>query len=172
MAENYLNPKVRISNTDSKGRGLFAEEKIMKGEIIEETADVQIISKKELATMPKEWRQLCYEINDREEICPKDINNPPAGFLINHSCDPNCGSTPDVFTTVAMKDIEKGEELTYDYAMTDSGNFEMECYCRAVNCRKIIKGTDWMIPDLQKRYAGYFQKNIQEKIDVQKTLPL
>lgn len=165
MAENYLNSKIVIKSTLDKGRGLFAGEKIMKDEIIEDTKDIQILTKTELATMPKIWRQLCYEINDKEEICPKDINNPPAGFLMNHSCEPNCGSGLDFSTTVAMRDIEAGEELTYDYAMTDSGNFEMKCNCGTKSCREFIRGSDWRIPELQQKYKGYFQKNIQEKID-------
>ena len=165
MTENYLNPKIVIRETTNKGRGLFAKEKINKGEIIENTTDIQILTKVELAKMPKIWRELCYEINDREEVCPKDINNPPAGFLINHSCEPNCGSGLDFSTTVAMRDIEGGEELTYDYAMTDSGKYAMKCECNTKSCRGLIQGSDWQMPDLQNKYKGYFQKNIQDKID-------
>jgi SET domain-containing protein len=165
VPENYLNPKVSVDNTADKGRGLFAKEKIEKGELIEETKDIQILTKAELATMPKIWRQLCYEISDQEEICPQDINNPGPGFLINHSCEPNCGSTSGDFGMVAMRDIEAGEELTYDYAMTDAGNYEMKCNCGTRSCRHFIRGSDWQIPELQEKYKGYFQKNIQDKID-------
>ncbi len=165
MPENYLNPKVYIKETANKGRGLFAKEKINKGETIENTTDIQILPKSELAKMPKIWRSLCYEINDHEEICPKDINNPPAGFLINHSCEPNVGSSLNFFETVAMRDIEPGEELMYDYAMTDSGNYEMKCECGTKSCRHFIRGSDWQRSELQEKYKGYFQKNIQDKID-------
>ena len=73
---------------------------------------------------------------------------------------------------VAMREIGVGEELTYDYAMTDSGNYDMECKCDSKNCRKRIRGDDWMIPEIQKRYKGYFQKNIQDKINTLKMFPL
>jgi len=41
-----------------------------------------------------------------------------AGDLVNHSCDPNCGLVGAVLV-VAMRDIEPGEEITFDYAMSD-----------------------------------------------------
>ncbi|HYC83179.1 MAG TPA: SET domain-containing protein [Candidatus Paceibacterota bacterium] len=162
---NYLNPKVEVRNTPDKGRGLFAKEKIFKGETIEKTTEgVQVLTKAEIAAKPDAhlWKSLCYEIGNDKEECPIDIHNPPASFLINHSCDPNVGVGDDM---VAMRDIETGEELTYDYAMTDSGNYDMECKCGSWNCRGRIKGDDWMMPELQERYRGYFAENIQEKID-------
>ncbi len=166
---NYINPKIEVRNTPEKGKGLFAKEKILKGELIDRTEDVQILTKEEIKKKPNFilWKQLCYEINDNEEECPLDINNPSAGFLMNHSCDPNVGIKDN--WPHAMRDIEKDEEVTYDDVMTDSGNYDMECKCRTKLCRGRIKGSDWKLPALQKRYKGYFQKNIQEKMDSFKT---
>lgn len=72
---------------------------------------------------------------------------------------------PDLLTGIALRDIEAGEELTYDYATTDSRHANFACFCGSPNCRKVITGNDWMLLELQERYRGYFQKNIQEKID-------
>lgn len=75
-------------------------------------------------------------------------------------------------TLAAMRDIRPGEELTYDYAMTD-GDYEgmdcepqrpMECLCGAPNCRGIITGNDWRRKDLQEKYKGYFSPYLQEMI--------
>ena len=165
-----LNKKVEVRMTLNKGRGLFAIEKIFKDEIIEDSEealkDTQILTKAEIAAKeyPELWKSLCYEIGGVKEVCPKDIDNPPAGFLINHSCDPNVGIKED--NMIAMRDIEAGEELAYDYVMTDSGNWNNECLCGSKNCRGRRSGKDWMIPELQKKYKGYFQKNIQDKIDL------
>jgi len=41
----------------------------------------------------------------------------------------------------------------------------MECQCDHPNCRKLITEDDWQQPDLQRRYDGYFQWYLQEKID-------
>jgi hypothetical protein len=32
------------------------------------------------------------------------------------------------------------------------------------NCRKILTGKDWQLPELQKRYAGYFSAYLARKI--------
>ena len=63
-----------------------------------------------------------------------------------------------------MRDIEAGEELTHDWAMTDDDNYEMECHCGAANCRRVITGQDWLKPDLQEKYRGYMSWYLEEKI--------
>jgi hypothetical protein len=40
----------------------------------------------------------------------------------------------------------------------------MECSCGAPECRKIITGGDWRLPELRRRYAGYFSRYIQDRI--------
>ena len=83
--------------------------------------------------------------------------------FINHSCNPNCGIKGHL-QIVAMRDIESGEEITFDYAMTESSDYSMDCKCGAKNCRKTITGNDWKLPILQKRYNGYFSNYIQIKL--------
>jgi uncharacterized protein len=58
--------------------------------------------------------------------------------FVNHSCDPNCESDQirDRIWIVALRDIEAGEELTYDYCLWDGEpGDEAPCYCGAKNCR-------------------------------------
>jgi hypothetical protein len=85
--------------------------------------------------------------------------------VLNHCCDPNLGWT-DATTLVAIRDIDAGEELTVDYAtaITDPG-FVMMCHCETYRCRQVIEGTDWQIPQLQKRYAGHWLPDVQQLID-------
>ncbi len=55
---------------------------------------------------------------------------------INHSCDPNC-ETDEIkgrIWIIAIRDIEPGEELSYDYMLYD-GEGEAPCHCGAKNCR-------------------------------------
>ena len=84
---------------------------------------------------------------------------------LNHSCDPNLGVQGQI-VFVALRDITAGEELTFDYAMTDDEPYEMECNCRVSGCRKVITGADWMQGDLQRKYNGYFSWFIQRRLDV------
>jgi len=63
--------------------------------------------------------------------------------FINHSCDPNCES--DVVDgrvyIIALRDIEPGEELTYDYALeieedsTPEEDAAYACRCGSPQCR-------------------------------------
>ena len=90
--------------------------------------------------------------------------------LINHSCTPNVGISGQVFY-VAMQQIRAGEEIVYDYAMICASNpkselvFGFPCCCGSKNCRGMVTEGDWELPELQKRYKGYFSWYIQEKID-------
>ena len=61
--------------------------------------------------------------------------------LINHSCDPNCevyGTGLKVWV-YAIRDIKKGEELTYDYGFSfDEDYKDFPCKCKSKNCVKYI----------------------------------
>lgn len=168
---SYLNPKVVLRDTSDprRGLGLFAREAIAKGEPIGDTSgDTQLLAKSEVQNLTERQRGWCYEVDGEHEMCPKDLENPSAIWFMNHSCDPNVGSLPDFHRTIAMRDIAAGEEVTYDYATTDAGEWDLECACGSPQCRKTVRGSDWKLPELQEKYRGYFQKNIQEKIDAMK----
>ena len=94
-------------------------------------------------------------VGNRDEIEEVDF--------LNHSCDPNCG-IKDRFKIVAMRDIEPDEEITFDYAMSESYYYSMRCLCGSEKCRKIITGDDWKILDLWKRYNNFFSYYLQKKI--------
>ena len=81
----------------------------------------------------------------------------------NHSCEPNLGVAGQVIF-VAMRDIEAGEELTHDWAMTDDDQNSMECHCGASTCRGTVTGQDWHRPDLQEKYRGFFSWYLERKI--------
>lgn len=168
---SYVNPNIEARDTGDprRGIGLFARAKISQGELVGDTeGETQILTKGQVSRLTLRQQGWCYEVDDQHEMCPADLENPSPIWFMNHSCDPNVGSHSDFHRTVAMRDIEPGEELTYDYAMTDAGRYDLQCFCGKPNCRKIIRGTDWMLAELQERYQGYFQKNVQEKIDAMK----
>ncbi len=65
---------------------------------------------------------------------------------INHSCDPNCESREEkgkIFI-YALKEIESGEELFYDYSLfidqkiTKAIKNAHKCECGSKNCRKTM----------------------------------
>jgi hypothetical protein len=82
---------------------------------------------------------------------------------INHACDPNCGFLDEV-TLVALRPIEAGEEITFDYAMSDSTEYdEFDCGCGSSMCRGVVRAQDWLLPALQ-RYAQYFSPYLRAKL--------
>ena len=84
---------------------------------------------------------------------------------LNHSCEPNVGWTA-TGELVAMHDIAADAELTTDYALhVDDPALVLMCHCETYRCRQVIEGTDWQIPQLQKRYAGFFAPAVQRRID-------
>ncbi|KAG9391646.1 SET domain [Carpediemonas membranifera] len=63
--------------------------------------------------------------------------------FINHCCDPNCVASSNTATRTiyikAKRDIEPGEEITYDYKLPYvSAKERVRCHCGARNCRMFI----------------------------------
>jgi len=81
-------------------------------------------------------------------------------YYLNHSCDPN------ILNGTAWRDIEVGEEITTDLAYCEaSPNYLLEpCNCGSRLCRGRVTGNDWRIPELQRRYRGYFTLYIERRI--------
>jgi len=93
----------------------------------------------------------------------------PADF-VQHACEPNCGMRGSVMI-VTMRDVAAGEALTYDYAMCDGSDYdEFQCSCGAATCRGKITGQDWMRPELQLRYRGFFSPYLARRISELVTL--
>jgi hypothetical protein len=59
-------------------------------------------------------------------------------MFINHSCAPNC-ETEEIdgcVWIIAIRSIQAGEELTYDYYLYDGDDDEARCNCGSAHCRK------------------------------------
>ncbi len=135
------------------GKGVFAGECIKAGELI---ASFDGLIYRDDAP---EWDdpKLAVYLADHAIQFGKDRWRDSSGFanLINHSCEPNCG-VKNLFDIVAMRDIAPGEELTWDYEMTENGSvWVMNCACRQINCRKIIGAYDNMPKEIREKYYGY-----------------
>ena len=118
------------------------------------------------------WRSLEPELGAAEIQVADDLFIAPdsAGrregsmLFTNHSCDPNIALQGQI-VFVAMRDIVPGEELTHDWATTDDLDYSIRCHCGSPRCRGMVTGRDWMRPDLQARYRGWFCWHIQRRID-------
>lgn len=107
------------------------------------------------------------QIEDDLYIAPRCAAEVEANILcLNHACEPNVGVRGQV-TFVAMQEIPKDTELTIDYAMIDGDPDErMDCRCGESSCRHAITGNDWRLPDLRRRYAGYFSRYLEQRMRI------
>ena len=82
-------------------------------------------------------------------------------MYVNHSCDPNTGIKGKV-TFVALRNIKKDEEITFDYSISEDSLWEMPCNCGAKNCRKIVGGIKTLPEKTYKKYLPYIPKYFQK----------
>lgn len=161
---SYTSHKTTKSDSQKHGTGLFAVESISKGEVIAiKSGDV--VTRSEAIAVADEIGDYFFQIHDNFFFSPSTEADLEMNTLhINHSCEPSVGILGSV-TFVAMRDIAAGEELSYDIAMTSAHEYGFTCNCEKNNCRKEVSGSDWMLPELQDRYKGYFSSYIQSLID-------
>lgn len=142
------NKKVVIKKTKKRGRGVFAKTRILKGEVIAVFDGPTYDGDFEDWTDDLYYHAIQY---GRE----KWRDSKGIARLINHSCDPNCGIR-SLFKVVAMRDIMPGEEVTWDYEMTEKNPYwRMKCHCGTEICRKVIGDYSRMPRSIRKKYGNY-----------------
>lgn len=161
MRHSWLTPHSEVRPAGGKGVGVFATAPVRAGDCVAGFGGY-VMTREEFERLPVEQQVHSLQIDvDLFLACP--TSQEPAD-LINHSCEPNCGIAGNVLL-VAMRDIAVGEELTFDYAMCDADDYdEFECACATPGCRRKVTGNDWMIPELQDRYAGHFSTYLERRI--------
>ncbi|NWG17677.1 MAG: SET domain-containing protein-lysine N-methyltransferase [Chloroflexi bacterium] len=141
--------------------GVFAREAIAAGELLLMWAGV-LVNLDGLRRLPPLTQSHSLQVEDDLFLTP--LHTEPVDF-VNHSCDPNAGLSGQI-ALVALRDIQPGEEICFDYAMSDGTPYdEFVCRCGAPNCRGRVTGEDWKLPDLQARYRGYFSPYLQRRIN-------
>ncbi len=137
---------IEVRASGIHGKGVFAVAPIAAGKrVIEYTGP--IITWKEAQRRhphnPDEPNHtFFFHIDDKRVI--DGLHGGPAKW-INHACDANCEADEDeeagrVFIK-ALRDIEPGEELNYDYGLVLDGRHtkkikkEYECRCGSPECR-------------------------------------
>lgn len=160
---SYISPKLEARPRKKKsGYGVFAHLPIEKGELLVVWGG-KVINGEELQQLPAITQRHSIQVEDDLYLAPLAPAE-PADF-VNHCCNPNAGMSGQI-ALVAMRDINAGEEVCYDYAMSDGSPYdEFECACNTPDCRGLVTGEDWRNPELWERYAGYFSPYLQRRID-------
>ncbi len=118
---------VRASRIHRGGKGVFAIRKIKKEERIIEYRGKRLTKKQSDKVDPT----YLFELNSRY-----DVNGTNAARYINHSCEPNCEAdiTRGRIWISALRDIEPGEELCYNYRYGYKESSDYPCECGTASC--------------------------------------
>ena len=128
---------MEVAPAGLKGNGLFAKQRISKGQFIIEYIG-EVINQEHVQ---KRLTKKCFYalLLKKGMFIDSSVAGNEARF-INHSCDPNAiadyvyvGNEKRV-GIFALKTIEKGEEITFDYLYEDWGETPAKCYCGSANC--------------------------------------
>jgi SET domain-containing protein len=161
---SYRSPKSEVRNSPIHGRGLFANARIDKGEVVLVKGGHIVNWETLRRDITPTLGPVEIQIGDDFFIAPVTAEERELSMLYsNHSCDANLGMRGEI-TFVALRDIAADEELTHDWCTTDDDDYSVKCNCRSSNCRGTLTGKDWQRPELQKRYAGYFSAYLAKKI--------
>ena len=149
--------KIRIGKSKFHQKGLIATRNIQKGEKIFKIEGVKIkffINNETQATKAG-WNWIGWGKNTW-------IDPISYGLFINHSCNPSAGIKNRI-DVVAIKNIRRGEEVTFDYSLSEADIFwHIQCNCRSSNCRKTIRSIQFLPEKIFKKdnkyIPLYFQK--------------
>jgi uncharacterized protein len=142
------NPKIYLRATEKTGKGVFTRKPIKRGELVA-AFDGQRFDGRFQA-----WTEdlLSHAIQYGASRWRDSVG---LARYLNHSCEPNCGIR-GLFQIVAMRDIAAGEELTWDYEMTEKSDwYRLRCRCGSPKCRKVIGHHDRMPAEVRALYKGY-----------------
>jgi hypothetical protein len=159
----YLSPKLQARRHPKKGGwGVFAHEPVAQGELLLVWAG-DVINYRQLLRLPEKLRRRTVQVE--EGLYQVSTRTTERADYINHSCRPNAGMSGQI-ALVALRDIEPGEEVCFDYAMCDGSPYDQfVCQCGEPECRGLVTGSDWSRPDLWDRYRGFFSPYLQRRID-------
>ena len=159
---SYHSPKLQARHINGKGgRALVVREPVEAGELVVVWGG-EAVHASRLDTLSPAERLLTIQVE--EDLYLVSAEDGPADW-VNHSCHPNCGLSGQV-ALVALRRLEPGEEVCFDYAMSDGSPYDQfTCGCGGAECRGRITGEDWSRPELWKRYRGHFSPYLQRRID-------
>jgi len=156
----WLSPRLAVVDAPAKGgRAVVAREPVSAGELVAIWGGVELDGASLDALPPDTY---AVQIDDDRYLASLERVDPPD--YINHSCRPNLGlAGPRAL--VALRAIEPGEEVCFDYAMTESSaGLDFRCGCGEPDCRGRVTGRDWRDPALWARYGSRFSPYLLGRI--------
>lgn len=137
--------KYRMQGNAIAGFGIYATEAIRKDELIfkgeeksQRIATRQYINENWKGREMENFRRYAYPLSNEVFLLWDD--NPAGWAPQNHSCEANTAYRG--LNVYALRDINKGEELTLDYSLFLDEHMEpFHCTCGSAHCKGTISGT-------------------------------
>jgi SET domain-containing protein len=111
--------RARVAPSDLHGLGLFAAEFIPRGTIVWTfvAGFDHTFTQSQLLALPLHVRErvLFYCDGDFDPATGVHTLSGDDARFTNHSNQPNTANAPDGISTLAIRDIQSGEEITWDY---------------------------------------------------------
>ena len=150
MSKNGREPLYVVRNSGIHGRGVFAVRQIRKGTRILEYTGERISNdeadRRYDDTRMQRHHTFLFTLDSKTVIDGAISVGGGDASYINHSCEPNCEAviTGKKIFIHALRGIEPGTELTYDYQYERTGRNDAQlekfylCKCGAPSCRGSI----------------------------------
>jgi uncharacterized protein len=135
------------------GTGAFANTAIRRGVRVLEYVG-QMISKAESLRRCQGDNEYIFALNAEHDL-DGNVEWNPARF-INHSCDPNCEALMEEgrIWIVARRDVQRGEEITFNYAYDLEDYEDYPCRCGSPNCVGYIVAEEFFQHVLSRKAGG------------------
>lgn len=147
-----LSKKIIKIESKIEGIGIFASENIKKGEIVA-IFEGRKISKNEADELYTQGFDYLLQIDNELFLYLEEDSK-----FINHCCNPNTSFLLQNGELIALRDINKNEEITFDYSTNENTDFIIEnCRCNSQNCRKKIKKYSETIFDYDAIISPYLK---------------
>jgi SET domain-containing protein len=162
-SENARGPRLFLAKSVIHGRGVFSREFIRTGDRVLECCG--ILQHREEVKEGARAMQV-----GEETYLTEDPENPTLDDFLNHSCEPNLGFVTGSLTLYAIRDIERGEEVVFDYSTTmNERGWAIKCRCRAPMCRvKVQSYCD--LPEWERtRLSGFVLAYLRQEQGSAKT---
>ncbi len=142
--EKTISQYIEVRESSIHNKGIFARVNISKGTKIIEYIGEKITKKEserrsdmvleESKNNKIKGAVYIFDLNKKYDIDGYPLYN--TARWINHSCKPNCETEiiNGHIWIVALRDIKKGEELSYDYGYSLDDFEEHPCKCGCKNC--------------------------------------
>ncbi len=153
-----MSRNIYVKESQIEGKGVFAKKNFKKGETV-------FILKGKIHRLKPNQIERVDEHPNWVGIDKATWIDPKGNFqYINHSCNPSMGIKGRV-SFVALRNIKKGDELTFDYSITEENlDWKMKNLEKVTNkkYRKVISSIQSIPLSVYKSYLPYIPKYFQK----------